>query len=110
MTLTQNGNDIIEMRDVSLFLNPTGCAYAFPSKESFLANPLNARKAWTAWKESRKPKHYLKVYIEGFQDGTLSMPDVRITEYLKFRTIDEVKQAAEVVRECLKNFHKNNPQ
>ena len=59
-------------------------------------------------KEQSKPKHDLKVYIEGFQDGTLSMSDVRITECLKFRTIDEVKQAADGIRDYLKKFHETH--
>ena len=105
---TRNGIDRFGLYNESLRLGSTGFAYAYPSEESFLANPLNARKVWQEWLEARKPKHYLKVYIEGFQDGTLSMPDVRITEWLKFRTIDEVKQAAEGIREYLMNFHKQH--
>lgn len=80
----------------------------YPSEDLLKKYPFDGRAAWQEWSEARKPKHYLKVYIEGFQDGTLSMPDVRITEWLKFRTIDEVKQAAEGIREYLMNFHKQH--
>ena len=133
LTLTRNGNDIIELRDDSLFLNPTGCAYAFPSMESFIANPLNARKAWMEWSEARKPKRWraksssgvpvseCEGYWEDYSywyitsDGVIAQDEemncnadnLRYELGNYFRTEEEALQAAEAVRELLEKFHEN---
>ena len=54
--LSQEPNRKIILSEDSYIFTRTGFAYAYPSKESFLVNPLNACKAWQEWKEARKPK------------------------------------------------------
>ena len=58
------GTRTIHLCDESLLIAPTGFAYAYPSKESFLANPLNAKAAWMEWKEARKPKYILQAELQ----------------------------------------------
>ena len=120
LNLTRKGNDIIELRDDSLFLNPTGCAYAFPSMESFLANPLNARKAWQEWSEARKPKRWRAKLGEKYWVVDIELSPTRSEEKNDgydeerynngnyFRTEEEANQAADGIREYLKKFHEEH--
>lgn len=100
----KNTIGIIHFEGESLLIQPTGFAYAYPSKEAFLAHPLEARKAWNEWAEERKPKVKLRVsyeIIEGCLHGSSSFPT------LEFHTEEEAQQAAEAVRECLAKFHES---
>ncbi len=82
--------------------------------------PLDAKKAWQEWEESRKPKrwraeererywvinHELEVdYSEDVNDG-YDNARWKVGNY--FRTASEAKQAAEEVKQCLEAFHTRN--
>ena len=115
--LSQESNCYVILCGDSLWMKHTGFAYAYPSKESFLANPLNACNAWMEWKEARKPKRWRAKEVEGYWwimgDGSLmherdlrcKIDEARYTHGNYFRTRELAEQAAEAVRETLENFH-----
>lgn len=117
---TRNGIDRFGLYNESLRLGSTGFAYAYPSEESFITNPLNARKAWLEWSEARKPKRWRAGFEESYWRILLDlevgykadMYDVVDNDTYKsgnyFRTIELAKQAAEGIREYLMNFHKQH--
>lgn len=118
--LSQEPNRKIILSEDSYIFTRTGFAYAYPSKESFLANPLNACKAWQGWKEARKPKRWRAEYGETYYslrdnftvcdqyENNDSDNDCAWNNYNYFRTEEEAKQAAEEVKECLMKFHEKN--
>lgn len=131
---TRNGIDRFGLYNESLRLGSTGFAYAYPSEESFITNPLNARKAWLEWSEARKPKRWraksssgvavseCEGYWEGYSywyvtsDGVIAQDEemncnadnLRYKYGNYFRTEEEANQAADGIREYLKKFHEEH--
>ena len=120
--LSQESNRYIILCDDSLWIKHTGFAYAYPSKESFLANPLNAPKTWKEWKEARvnkrwHPKDGEKFWhlnefmnvVSSFYDKD-SFDDYTMVNETDncFQSYELCQQAAEAVRECLTKFHEQN--
>lgn len=113
--LSQESNCYVILCGDSLWMKHTGFAYAYPSKESFLANPLNACNAWMEWKEARKPKRWYPQHGEEFWYIDLSLRPQMTHSHIPyskwegelncFQTEELCQQAAEAVRECLMKFH-----
>ncbi len=90
----------------------------FPSKELYKKYPLDPRKAWTEWSESRKPKrwrakegelyYWLGSYwnVE-YNEESMSEEDnalYNVGNY--FRTEAEVEEMAEEILKVVNAFHK----
>lgn len=117
--LSQEQNCIIKLCDESLWMKHTGFAYAYPSKDSFLANPLNAPKAWKEWKEARVNKRwhpkdgekfwhlneFMNVVSSCYDEESLD--DFTLVEKTVncFQSYELCQQAAQAVRETLEKFH-----
>lgn len=80
---------------------------AFPSRALYEKYPLDAKKAWDEWAESRKPKYSLEIKFYPFKDGKMLMSESEEFE-LQVHSLEEAQQAAEAVRECLEKFHKDH--
>ena len=122
--LSQEPNRKIILSEDSYIFTRTGFAYAYPSKESFLVNPLNACKAWQEWKEARKPKRWTPQVGERIffvnTHGAVSQDFCRRDEegngnQLKrraigneFRTGKAAETFAKIFRETLAIFHEKN--
>lgn len=96
-------NRTIVFTKENISLQPTGFAYAYPSKESFLSRPLDAYSAWMEWKQT-KEKEFNKV--TSFIAPVSKWWELKVVA--KFHTNEEAQQAVEVVRECLETFHKDH--
>ncbi len=90
----------------SLILTPTGFAYAYPSKDSFIKHPLDAYSAWQDWKEVRKPKYVLQVQMRLISNHGKTIEDYECVE-VEMSDID-LTQAAEAVRECLMKLYEQH--
>ena len=97
------GTRTIHLCDESLLITPTGFAYAYPSKESFLANPLNAKAAWMEWKEARKPKYVLQAELRLISNNGKTVEDYECVE-MEVSNIDWT-EVPEAVKEALQKFH-----
>lgn len=100
----------------------SGLCVLYPSRESYLKYPLDAKKAWMEWLEEQKPKSWRAEDGEEywFFDRTYT-PQSTTDEYtledeLKydsgnyFKTPELCQQAAEAVEATLEQFHKDNQQ
>ncbi len=99
----------------------------YPSRALYEKYPLDAKKAWAEWAESRKPKRWRAKKEEEndgireeyyFLDGMLTINcQYDVYDYFcnnhyhvgnYFRTESDAKQAAEEVKQCLEAFHTRN--
>lgn len=122
--LSQEPNRTIILSEDSYIFTRTGFAYAYPSKESFLVNPLNACKAWQEWKEARKPKRWTPqvgeriffVNTHGAVSQDFCRSDDEGNEHQlkrraignEFRTGKAAETFAKIFRETLAIFHEKN--
>ncbi len=101
-------------------IQPTGFAFIYPSRGSFLDQPLDARAAWMEWDEGRKPKRWRAGEKGEYwlietdlaptrqKDDFIIFDDDNYEAGNYFRTQEEAARAAEVVREALAKFHQEN--
>lgn len=104
----------------TLFDGEGGTCLLYPSRESYLKYPLDAKKAWQEFVEANKPKRWRAenrhLYWYICDDGNIgSVPecldenDNNTYEFGNyFRTQELAQQAAEAVRKCLESFHENH--
>lgn len=89
----------------------------YPSRDLYKKYPLDPVKAWAEWEEARKPKRWRaengkRYWVVGsicepvsYQETNVPFDDDCYEADNYFRTYEEAKQAAEVVREALAKFH-----
>lgn len=132
----KDSNRKITLSLESLEITPSGFCYTYPSRESYLKYPLDAKQSWQEWQEEQKPKrwrakdtgqatqeevddnidaylywHFDRTYTpqEAEEMGTLE-DDLRYESGNYFKTPELCQQAAEAVKATLEQFHKNHQQ
>ena len=129
-----NGRGNIVYIGKSVRTYPSGSALFYPSRSLYEKYPLDAKKAWMEWKESRKPKRwrakssvgvavseceghwedytYWYITSEGVivqdEETNCKADNLRYNIGNYFRTEEEALQAAEAVRETLEKVHSNH--
>lgn len=100
--------------------NKSGLPDLYPSEDLLKKYPLDAKKAWDEWAETRKTKRWTPQIGEHifWVNANLTVSQDRFNDFdtqrkrravgNEFKTGKEAKQAAEGIREYLKSFHEKH--